>query len=771
MSGLPTLLRKGYVIPPPGSSKSEIERIKNTITIDYILNEIGSRIYLNKRIKNKPKSYGDRILVIKSDTGSGKSTVMPQKIFETFFDETRKNIAVTQPRILTAVDIPKIIASFSSKLKMDVNIGYNTGTFKRLPKEKGVIFSTVGVLSEQLKMWDSEKFMKRYQFIIIDEVHERDISTDTCLFLLKKLLMTNWENPECPLIILTSATFDENIFMNYFNVPSYNYIQVIGQTYPIHNHFSSFDIQNFIGYATDITKKIHLENPEDGKFRDILIFISSGVIGTQLYNNFNKFNNDIYKDSVQNVNLDIYKKGGADKQYVLPILLNKKNFTAGDVEYQNLFSNIKTTRVMVDKKFVVPFRRVIIATNIAETGLTIPTLRYCIDTGYRLSVEFQPDFGCNLIGVKNITKSSAIQRKGRVGRSAEGVWYPCYTEKTYNSYQDNMLSEILISNPIENILNILIKEKECEIIDSVEKESDSFIIHDTNSYYKFVNRYDTNIMSLDFIELPSISTLSYCMEKLYNLGFIDRHFNVDLLGFIANKIRFISLETIKMIFIGYRYKCSIHDLILMASFIYVKKSSLFKQEKIPQIDEIDFSKVNDELIYCLMLWKQFKKELGKKLHNSIKDPIKNTMDIENKHVLYIDKFNTLLRKYNFKFSSVLEIMSIKDQIIDNFITIGIDPYKYKDNYITLDNINNYKLCILDGYKDNLFIYKYTNNYEKVYQNFMMYMRLPSLWGKKVPQFITTTDYMIKSENGIGYNFTNTGFVSCHEIIDTELYRL
>ena len=163
---LPTLLRKGYIKPNDKLklSKSTINTISNTRGIDYIINFISDRTpsVAGSNPKIPAKSLGGRVIVLKSDTGSGKSTVLPPFLYEKLQLRTNKNIAVTQPRVLTAIDIAEGLPENYSFLKLDDNLGYTTGDFKRIPLNKGVIFMTVGILLRNLQESTDEDFMKKY---------------------------------------------------------------------------------------------------------------------------------------------------------------------------------------------------------------------------------------------------------------------------------------------------------------------------------------------------------------------------------------------------------------------------------------------------------------------------------------------------------------------------------------------------------------------------------------------------------------------------------
>ena len=470
---LPTLLKKGFIVPNKNHTKKDKELLKNTISIDYITNFISDRtIDLTGKIKKAPKGIGDKVIVLKSKTGTGKSAVLPPFLYELFNERTKSNIAVTQPRILTAIDIPTGLPEFYTYLEMGKNLGYNTGPYKRVPVETGLIYMTTGILLQQMNIMTDDEFMKKYSFILIDEVHDRDLNIDITLYLLKKFLQVNYENPKCPMIILMSATFKQETFTEYFECPIENAITVTGETFPIEDNFLKYDTSDYIKKAINIAEEIHIKQisdiDENSLYRDIIIFINGAGPAKQIIEALHKFNSTVLTKSLNEINKYIDDKpkedriGGGDvvnlfkNYFIAPIDLSSGSFGLAGAEYQKLYSaieNIKipiynlTNRGEIDinsiKEYVVPTRRIIISTPVAETGVTIDTLKYCIDTGLVTSVEFNPDYGTQLILKKPVTKGMATQRRGRVGRKSPGVWYACYTKESFEKLQDDQFAEIL----------------------------------------------------------------------------------------------------------------------------------------------------------------------------------------------------------------------------------------------------------------------------------------------------------------------------------------
>jgi HrpA-like RNA helicase len=833
MSSLPTLLRRGYIVLDKDASNLDKKAAENSISIDYIINKLSNMIPEpnTNYIRSPPKTYGDKVIVLKSDTGSGKSTVLPPKLYTKLFNRTNRNIMVTQPRILTAMDIPETIVPWNKELKMDINIGYSTGPFKRLPAEKGIIFSTVGVLTQELKLNTDEDFIKKYQFIIIDEVHERSIEVDECLYLIKKFMINNYKDPFCPILILMSATFDENVFINYFDVRRSNYIQVIGSTFPIETTYTNYSIANYIEWASLKAQELHINNFADlgnvsSEFRDILIFVKDSTIGKKICDKLHMFNSNILDsnlDTLKAYNTELVTSieglvkspntlksgGGYTKKFVLPILLDSQTFTKGGLEYQNLFSSLDIIQVplwkvtksnetndsnetnntlsidftSIPQQYVTPSRRIIVATNLAETGVTIPTLKYCIDTGYVLSAEFFPEYGCQALISKNISLGSAIQRRGRVGRKAPGFFYPCYTEETFNALPVEKISDIITNDITTTILSILIRDKKTDLIQEssinrIKNNKNETIFqtstHFSKDWYTIKNELSTNLAALDFIEPPSIQALSYAVEKLHILGFIDDNYDITATGFYANKIRFIGLDLSKFILSGYFYKANILDLVTISAFVYITKRNIF--EKTFKFDDLKLD-IYDDFIMCVFIWNKMQSYITSAIE-------KSTSKVPTELI------EDWCKKNDIKFTGIMKVISMRDSIIENLLEIGINPYynglniqDYNINSIlktskddARSEIKKIKCCIYDGFKCNVLKHEQFSMYKSVVKSVPIKVKSQAIAdfvsksSDAHPKYIVCDSYSITGKFGSAqYEFAASGFVSVlDDFVDPDL---
>jgi HrpA-like RNA helicase len=835
---LPTLLRKGYIKPNDKLklSKSVINTISNTRGVDYIINFISDRTpsTAGSNPKIPAKSLGDRVIVLKSDTGSGKSTVMPPFLYEKLQLRTNKNIAVTQPRVLTAIDIAEGLPDNYNFLKLDDNLGYTTGDFKRPPRNKGIIFMTIGVLLNQLKNDIDEDFMKRYSFILIDEVHDRDLNVDTSIYLLKKLLETNYKNVNCPMIILMSATFDPTIFMDYFGCPDENFIQVIGSTFPIEKNFLKFDTPNFLQYAINKAEELHISNISDidnnSKFRDIIIFVSGKGPAREMLGKLHLFNAKILSKPFSQVlkYMDDKKKnekiGGAEdsRYYIAPIDLNSTTFNEGAGEYQNMFSDINNISIPIYKfnengiidlntitHWVKPTRRIIIATPIAETGVTIETLKYCIDTGFLTEVVFNPDFDTKTLIIKNVTRGMSIQRKGRVGRKSDGFWYPCYTEDAFNALEIDQFASILNSDVTSELLGIFIKETDSTIVENKQQTKSKKYIYDNNlfktnfvidtNYYQLQNLKQLNIASIDFLESPSASSLVYSSEKLYGLGFIDSQYNPTLLGVYANCMQKISIESRRMLFAGYAHGANILDLITIISFIEVKRMDILTRKYTPinifpkKLNEKEYEFyykiiIGDEFVEYLLIWEMYSEFLDKMINET-----KARADKGNPYNFDVSEIEQWCLDNKIIYSGLNNVTALRNEIIDSLISKGLNPYwnglgveKGSYNLLTMfrENLDEFvaevkkiKLCIVDGFRFNIIIWDNTSKkYILQHRNIPIQIRsnVLSRMGDDAVQtnanFLISSSIMFKqSQNDKDiYQFEHSGCISILDTLDIDL---
>jgi HrpA-like RNA helicase len=834
---LPTLLRNGYIKPNENLkfSKKEIDAISNTRGIDYIINFISDRVssVSGSNPKIPAKSLGDRVIILKSDTGSGKSTVIPPFLYEAFKLRANKNIAVTQPRILTAIDIAEGLPDNYKYLKLDDNLGYSTGDYKRIPKNKGIIFMTIGTLLEQLKTSIDEDFMKKYSFILIDEVHDRDLNVDTSLYLLKKLLATNYKNINCPMLILMSATFNHNIFMEYFDCPEKNFIQVVGSTFPIEPNFPKFTPPNVIQYAINKAEEIHVSNILDitnnDKFRDIIIFVSGKAPATEILEKLHLFNAKVLsKPFTQVLNYIEEKKkrdvtGGSDDShyYIAPIDLNSTTFKLSGIEFQNMFSDINNITIPIYKinekgsvdlksinHWVKPSRRIIIATPIAETGVTIETLKYCIDTGFLTDVSFNPDFGVKTIIPKDITRGMAIQRRGRTGRKANGYWYPCFTEEIFNSLETDQFAAILRSDITSELMGIFIKETESEITENKQQGKTKKYIYDNNlfltnkytdtTYYQLLHTKQLNISTIDFLESPSANSLVYSTEKLYGLGFIDSQYNPTLLGLYANKIRKISMECCRMLLAGYSHGANIIDLITIISFVEVERMYIMKRGYVPinihpKFNEKEYEFyykiiIGDEFVEYLLIWEMY----SELLENMIKDS--KTRSGKGKSFKFdMAKIEEWCTGNKLIYEGILSVTTMRNELIESLIAMGLNPYwnglgleKGTYNLLTMfrENLDEFvtevkkiKLCIVDGFRFNIIIWDNTSKkYILQHRNIPVQIRAPVLSRMGDNAIQTNANFLISSnimlrQSQIDKNifqFEHSGSISILDSIDIDL---
>ncbi len=739
-----TLLRKGQIIPSKKITSRESKKLQDVVALDYIMDFISVRTPKTTGTSPtlKAKGYGDKIILIKAGTGAGKSTTIPSELYKRFFHRQKKSIIVTQPRILNTIDIAMSLPEFSPFMEFGKNLGYQTGVITKRSREPGVLFVNIDTFSVIFRKLTPEQIMKRYQFILIDEIHIREKALDSLLFLVREFLKIHWEDLRCPLFIFMSATFIQKTFIDYFEVPIDNFIQVKGEAHVIKEFFPKYTPDDYIQYASDKVIEIHKENIFDlkDKIKDIIVFVGGLGDAKAIHDSVNRYNREVYSSEIK------------EKYYIVPIILTSASFRQGGKEYHKLYSNVKFIRLPISvgygEKFVVPSRRVVISTNLAETGVTINTLKYCIDTGWVKEAEFNADIGVGMIIKKNVSQSSALQRKGRVGRKAVGYWYPCYTKEAYDGFDTDVFAKLIVDDITDLLMNIIVKDSGATFDGALDSETKAALGADTLSstkefthihlfqkhifsdktYYKLNIEKDINIRHFDFIESPSARSYIYSLEKLYVLGFIDSYCNPTILGVLSTYFRRLSMENIRMIMAGYTHGCNILDLVTISAvlsigMVFGRKYKL--REVIGKGAEASFYNrtiIADEFIDILFAWDEF-------------------MEIMSYSKGAVEKVHQWCDNNDIKYVNLMSAVSFRDEIIDSMLESGLNPFYnglgmpkgtynfskiYKSNVKEgIDEVIKIKKAILSGYRLNLATWNERGrSYYLSYRNQKIFVRSP-----------------------------------------------
>jgi hypothetical protein len=746
---MPTLLEKGKVVKEKWMSTKTKRNIDNMSGIDFLVEYIGDRMWddISSPPIVKLRGPGSKVLVLRSGTGSGKSTLLPPFLYNKFFESTHKNIICTQPSIATATDIPYQILMYNPNLRLGENIGFQTGNLTRKPI-KGILFATVGILLQHLKILTDEEFMRKYSHVIIDEAHARSMDVDSTLYYMKRLIERNWDQPECPMLIVMSATINPKIFMSYFKCPKDNFLDVVGSTFPIEDHFSKYNMTDYIMYVTDLVEKIHIDNIDDilnnDEFRDVLIFAQGSAQIRELNKRIHQLNANVFSKGLIEASIhstaqwEKYKTGGKENgiYYLAPIVAMSANIQQGGKEYKDLFSKIDSVTVdiysfddkgdLADVIDTVPAsRRIIIGTNAIETGLTIDTLKYCIDTGFLKQGSFNPNFGCTMLADQSVTQANSQQRRGRVGRKAPGIFYAVYTKETRSIMPPLPHPDIVKEDISQFLLGAIIAETKTTIEPQTHEEhtKESFQINRFDrAWYHMIKTKDFSASKLDFLQYPSSDSISYGMEKLHGLGFIDWEYNPTLFGVYATKFRKLSLENIRMIMAGYETGANILDLITIACCQQVGfKLGINKRKYIPRnpmgvsITESYYNYkmlFQDEFIEYLFIWDDFMAAVA---HIGERAKYKHNTEISTEYLDNWAKTNKL------NIGGLFSVVDNRDEIINDMISMGLNPFyngmglpngTYNLKKILnrnmqegIDEVQKIKKSIYEGYRFNLLIWK------------------------------------------------------------------
>lgn len=708
-----TLHRTGSIIPQKWMRERTKDEAQTMQAIKFIIKQLNLTYpqSYNVKLVYPAKTIGDKVFIIRAGTASGKSTVLPVEIFREFFGIHHKNIVITQPRVITTINTPLDIAKYNLDIELNKNISYTTGS-QTSEKCKGIQFYVIDSFLTKLTNLTDQQIMDRYSHIIIDEVHERSITTDLTLYMLKLFLQRNFQNDNCPNIILASATIDPTNLTEYFDIPPEHFIDVQGKSFPVTEHYSEFN--HPISEAVNIAAKIH----KSDKPGNILIFVSG------------------------NKEIDDFK-AKLKLPNALPLSVSRKDTQSQTTDYKLLY---KPT----------PLRKIMIATNAAETGVTLPDVNFVIDTGTSNKVTYNPNFNMKVSQTTSITKDSQQQRKGRTGRRNPGEFYTTYS-KEMQSKMDPKLNPNIITEDITNlILKLIIKITNTQVSDI--KKNDTQTIELPNKTFYLRQEHKFNINKLDFLTPPSITALTAALEKLTNFNYINEKHEITYQGYLAANLPIIPLESTRMILSSYYNEINTQDAIIIAAITTKTKKDLTTKAytPIPIHKNKTYSqfyyktRIADDLIEMLINFHLFQE-----------------------HFKTSPETITEFCETNFlNFNGFVDLIQIKNDITLKLIEFGHNPFYHTTTdtiQSIVDETNSYikqlKQTIYDGYKYNTLkdtSNTCTGNYKLIRKplkvNIQSKLLIPlsnhKLVQQQCPKYIISTEITYKQNQA-----KSTGYIS------------
>lgn len=403
------------------------------------------------------------VTIVVGQTGSGKSTQIPQFLEQAGWCADGKIIGVTQPRRVAATTVAMRVAE-EVGCEVGKEVGFSIRFEDLTSAATRIKFMTDGLLIREALV---DPLLSRYSVVMVDEAHERSISSDILLGLLKKVRR---KRPELR-IIISSATLQAEDFRDFFSesneeVPKddkdaaevASIISLEGRTYPIDILYLEQPAEDYLEKAVSTVFDIHADEPKG----DILVFLTG---------------RDEIEKAVQAVaERSAQLPPGSDSLLPLPM------YAGLSTEQQNyIFEETPEN-----------FRKVIFSTNISEASVTIDGIVYVVDSGFVKLRAYNPQTGIESLTATPVSKASAAQRSGRAGRTKPGKCYRLYTEEAYQALPDANVPEIQRSNLAPFVLQL----KALGI---------------------------DNVLRFDFITPPPAELMVRALELLYSLGALDEY--------------------------------------------------------------------------------------------------------------------------------------------------------------------------------------------------------------------------------------------------------
>ena len=498
-----------------------------------------------KELEIMESAINNLVTIVCGETGSGKSTQIPQFLYETGMAQ-QGMIAVTQPRRLAAISLAQRVAEETGTRLGDI-VGYQVRfEASRFSGQTRIKFMTDGILLNEMM---SDFLLTKYSVVVLDEAHERKINTDLLIGLLSrvvrmraKLSLKERSSPGSqppykmnPLrLIIMSATlrttdFTENKYL--FPEEKLNTIQVEARMFPVKSFYDRATPEDYLSSSIKKTVQIHTTLPPGG----ILVFLTGEEEIRDFCSRLRERLEDM-KSERERMFYDIEEDNVAEDEYELKDADGEgendgdgeKLLSVFDDDVKEMAANGGNNRkkekkkkesMMVEDYVVYPLytklpleeqqrifhhfdkkkRLIVVSTNVAETSLTIPNVKYVVDTGREKNKVYNSQMSLGRFEIAWISQSSAKQREGRAGRTCKGYCYRIYSQAAYSKFKDFSDPEIL-KEPLDSSILAL----------------------------KTIGIQD--IMRFPFVTRPSQTHITQAEKELKAIGAIDESNHVTPVG-------------------------------------------------------------------------------------------------------------------------------------------------------------------------------------------------------------------------------------------------
>lgn len=499
------------------------------------------------------------VTICMAATGSGKTTQVPQLILDDYIDRgegAHCNIICTQPRRLAALSVADRVAKERGEVVGSGSVGYSVRFESKLPEEHGSItFCTIGVLLRRLQSAMSEDGivaakLDHVTHILVDEVHERDVDTDLLLVVLKRL-MEDRKTRNLPLkVVLMSATIDPHLFQEYFPDVAGNkatVIEVPGRTFPVARFFledfvDDMKVQPQLGWVfadESVSRYLAREEAYAQRHHTAVPSYPSSSHQPMLTDNELELPAPLVAAVVSHVlqqsdsgHVLVFLPGWEEISSVQRFLLDDRlplDFgSQGKYSIHVLHSTIPLSEQQVI--FDPPpkgVRRVILATNIAETSVTIPDVVYIIDTAKIKELRFDPDRHISSLVSAWVGTSNLNQRAGRAGRHRPGEYFGLLSKTraaNLHPHQTVEMKRVDLSNVVMHVKALSFPGMEVEDVLAAT------------------------------IEPPAADRVAAAMKALQMVGALDHRKNLTSLGRVLLQLP-VDVQMGRLVLYGVFFRC------------------------------------------------------------------------------------------------------------------------------------------------------------------------------------------------------------------------